>query len=335
MGAEWRSNPDKAGMVGDQVVAHRCERGTRALGDGGFGVGVTDAVGEFAGAGRWQGQLRCRELVVVLGGVLGAPARLRTGEQVRRLLWAVTVPAVLIGWYGIGQHFGIDFLRANGPSPSRIPLTFGNAVFGAAYLILTIPVTLALWQGWRERYRLASHIAIGGTLISLQAAAIAFTLSRGSMFALVAALAAFLAVAAWSMGRDSAKAPAGNIAIALAFALIMSYVPVPGEVDTSGQLDDRLLSVGSAFTSEGGGLSGRFTIWDVSLDAYVTCLGSTQRSSTICRSCPGLRFTKCLAMGRTCSAMRCPWLGMPGCLLGPIMPTIQSFTQPSSSARWD
>jgi hypothetical protein len=196
--------------------------------------------------------------------------RLRSGSQVRRLLWAVTAPAVLIGWYGMGQHFGIDLLRGDVQPASRVPLTFGNPIFGAAYLILTIPLTIALWQGWRERYSLAGHVGIGGALISLQMAAIAFTLSRGSMIALAVALATFLAIAAWSMGRDSVKAPAGSIAAAAAFAFAMSYLPVPGDVDTSGQFDDRLLSVGSAFTSAGGGLSGRFTIWEVSLDTYVT-----------------------------------------------------------------
>lgn len=196
--------------------------------------------------------------------------RLRSGAQVRRLLWALTVPAVLIGWYGMGQHFGIDLLRGDVPPPSRVPLTFGNPIFGAAYLILTIPLTVALWQGWRDRYSLASHVGIGGALISLQMAAIAFTLSRGSMIALVVALVTFLVIAGWSMGRDAVKAPAGSIVVAIAFAFVMSYVPVPGDVDTSGQFDERLLSVGSAFTSAEGGLSGRFTIWDISLDTYAT-----------------------------------------------------------------
>ncbi|MDA0797463.1 MAG: O-antigen ligase family protein [Chloroflexi bacterium] len=194
--------------------------------------------------------------------------RLRSGAQVRRLLWAVTVPAVLIGWYGMGQHFGIDLLRVDASPSSRVPLTFGNPIFGAAYLILTIPLTLALWQGWRQRYSLMSHAAIGGALISLQAAAIAFTLSRGSMISLAVALVVFLAMAAWSMGREVVKAPAVSIVVAIGFAFVMSYVPVPGDVDTSGQFDERLLSVGSAFTSAGGGLTGRFTIWDVSLDVY-------------------------------------------------------------------
>ena len=65
--------------------------------------------------------------------------RVRSGAEVRRLLWAVTVPAVLIGWYGMGQHFGIDLLRVDASPSSRVPLTFGNPIFGAAYLILTIP----------------------------------------------------------------------------------------------------------------------------------------------------------------------------------------------------
>jgi O-antigen ligase len=200
--------------------------------------------------------------------VFGAVAtHLRTGAQLRRLIWALTISSIMLGLYGIPQHFGFDtMLTAPLPQP-RVSLTFGNPVFAGSYLLMTIPLTLALWQAWHIRYNALAHVGIGAGLIAAQTTALAFTLSRGAAISLVAAFVVFLGAMALAMGVKTIVRPAVSVLLAVTIAFAMGYIPVPGM--SSGALVDRVATIGHEITPDGG-LSARYSIWSTAASAYIS-----------------------------------------------------------------
>ncbi len=203
---------------------------------------------------------------LVIFGAIGA--HLKSVDQIRRLIWVLTASSIILSTYGIGQHFGIDPFRKDVSPALRISLTFGNAVFGAAYLLMVIPLTLALWQAWRNTYGFLAHVAIGAGLIATPMTAVAFTLSRGSIISLLVAIVVFLGVIGLVMGVKAAGRPAASIAIAVSIAFAMGYVPVTGSIEETGQLVTRLSTVGGEVTYTGG-LSDRYTTWVVAAQSYI------------------------------------------------------------------
>ena len=141
---------------------------------------------------------------------------------------------MVLGVYGIEQHFGVDLFLNNAAPQNRVALTFGNPVFAGTYLLMTIPLTVALWQAWRERYGTLAHVVIGAGLIALQTTAMAFTLSRGPMVSLVVAFAVFLSAIGFVMGARAIMRPAASIALAVAVAVALGYIPVSGTIAGAG-----------------------------------------------------------------------------------------------------
>jgi O-antigen ligase len=191
---------------------------------------------------------------------------LRTGVQIRRLIWVVTISSTMLGIYGIQQHFGVDFMLSSPLPQSRVSLTFGNPVFAGSYLLMTIPLTLALWQAWRTKYSALTHVGIGTVLIAIPITALAFTLSRGAAVSLVVAFAVLLGSMALSMGARAIVRPGASVLLAVVIAFAMGYVPVPGMA--SGALADRLSTISHELTPDGG-LSARYSIWSTAAEAYL------------------------------------------------------------------
>jgi O-antigen ligase len=185
----------------------------------------------------------------------------RTETQIRRLLWVITGSAWLLGVYGIGQHFGVDWFRNDATPPARIALTSGNPIFGAAYLVMTIPLTLMVWQGWRNSLSPVAHVVIGAGLVVPQLASIAFTLSRGSLVSLVVSLAVLLALIAWIEGKRAAIRPATILGALLAAGVVLSLLPVPGVPSAGRELIKRLVSIGPELSGSGG-IANRSSIWE-------------------------------------------------------------------------
>ena len=195
-------------------------------------------------------------------------AYLRTKQQVRRLAWVITGSALLLGIYGITERYGFELLEADAMPSGRVTLTFGNAIFSSAYILMTIPLTLALWQDYRGRFTPLIHSLLGAALIAPQVFSVVFSFSRGPNISLVFGLVVFLALSAWVYGRKAAGWPALSIALAFLFTLMMNLIPVPGVTDSSSQLGTRIGSIGSAFTQSGGGLTGRYSTWQKSLTIF-------------------------------------------------------------------
>lgn len=201
---------------------------------------------------------------------IAVATNLRSVVQVRRLLWALTISSLVISAYGAGQYLGFDFFRTEWSHDDRIWLTFGNPTFGASYLLMTIPLTLALWQGWQKRFAPAVHVMLGMALMMPQLGALALTLSRGAMISMAFSLTVFVGLSFWVFGLKRAQRPATILAMGVGLALAASFVPIPGVPPVGSALVERLSTIGSSFTVGGGGLSDRYTVWGYSATAFAS-----------------------------------------------------------------
>lgn len=220
-----------------------------------FGVDtVSDTHGLFTLAG----------LMVLFGGVA---LHLRTRHRFTRLLWAVTVASLLTSFYGIGQHYGIDFARTD-PSPvSRPPLTLGNPIFAGSYLVLTIPLTMALVLSLRERMSSFAHLWAGALLLAPQLTALILTLSRGPWLGIVVGMSVMLAALGFSGRRAEMKRAMAVAVLAGALAVAIGSMPSPSGAEgaVGDEVVDRLTGSAAA-----GSIEARFDIWATALDVYST-----------------------------------------------------------------
>ena len=192
---------------------------------------------------------------------------LRTRDQLRRLLWSLTATSIAISLVSVGQHFGVDPFRSDPDPIQRARSTFGNPIFAGSYLVMTVPLTLALFMSYRDRMSALAHAWIGTGLVALQLTAVLFSLSRGPWVAFIVAAAAWLALIAWVIGRSAIVRPVALVAVAAAIALVISSLPALGAASTP--VVARFGTIGTAI---GSGLSQRFIIWTTAAEVYVGAL---------------------------------------------------------------
>ncbi len=97
---------------------------------------------------RLQGTYTTLSYIVIFFLMLGA---LRTNRQLNRLITLPVLVSFPIAMYGLIQHFGLDPLPWGGDVTTRVASNMGNAIFVAAFLILTVPLTLSrLFENWRR-----------------------------------------------------------------------------------------------------------------------------------------------------------------------------------------
>ena len=193
--------------------------------------------------------------------------RLRSRAQIERLIWTLTATSILISIYGIGQHWGVDPFRSTPTLVDRVGLTFGNPIFGAAYLLMTIPLTLAVFMPYKNRVPPLSHVWIGSGLITIQLTAFTFTFSRGPWVGFLVGALVFTLAFVFVFGWRQMRRPAAIFGVSLVFVVLMNAIPVqeaPESNPTFGQ------TVGSIAPDVAGGLNNRWTIWKTALDVYTS-----------------------------------------------------------------
>lgn len=166
--------------------------------------------------------------------------RLRSREQVSRLLNVIIFTSIPISIYGVIQNFKLDPLPWGGDVTFRVTSTMGNAIFLAAYLIMVVPLTLirlvqaavALGRGLPvgERTREWLLVAACGAALGLQLATILLTKSRGPWIGLAVGLV-FLGLV-WLVrgGRRSAAAAVGAaFGVVFVFTLLINLPNSPLE----------------------------------------------------------------------------------------------------------
>lgn len=191
---------------------------------------------------------------------------LKTVAQLRRVVWALAANGALVGLYAISQHFGFDPFVEDTWALTRAHSSLGNPIFAGALLILTIPLTLAMWLNYRDQMSTAAHIWIGAGLIALPITGLFFALSRGPLVGMMVSSTVLLVALFWA-GRTLAYRAGAILVVAVAFALMMTTLAVPNQSGFGDTRDliDRVSSIGPGV---GGSLNNRYTIWTTALDVW-------------------------------------------------------------------
>lgn len=191
---------------------------------------------------------------------------LKTHEQIRRLIWALTLTGAIVGLIAIGQHFGIDIFRKDPFVLTRAHSTLGNSIFAGSFLIMTIPLTLLLFLEYRSKMGYLAHVSMGGGLVALQVTGLLFALSRGPMVGMLSIIVTLAALFLWLKKSELALRIVAMFTIALVFAVIMTTLPTSERQNFDGSdLVNRVSSIGPGI---GGGLSNRYTIWTTAINAW-------------------------------------------------------------------
>ena len=175
----------------------------------------------------------------VLFGVICA--HLRTRDQIARLLGAIVAMGVLVGLYGMFQHYNNDFLNiteTSGGGSTRVTIFMGNAIFAAAVLSMTVPVTfvtaaLAIdndrWLNWAPLSRLghagasALFTSLWALVLSIQLLGLMFTFSRGPWAGAVMGLGIFLVLILITNGWKTLIRSGFVLALAGVFAVSLLH----------------------------------------------------------------------------------------------------------------
>ena len=152
----------------------------------------------------------------ILFGVIAT--HLKSHAQMGRLLGAVVLMGVLVGLYGILQHYGHDFFgitESTGGGTARVTIFMGNTIFAAAVLSMTVPVTLMAaainfhyetWGNWAPLSKFGQlgrdclATSLWALILTVQLLGLMFTFSRGPWGGAVLALVVFLSLVVLSLG---------------------------------------------------------------------------------------------------------------------------------------
>jgi O-antigen ligase len=153
------------------------------------------------------------------------------------------------------QQLGWDPIWDELYSPGRVFSTFGQPNALAAYLVMTLPVAVAMAYLVRARARI---FVWGAAVVS--AAALLFTLSRGAFLAAAVALALAFAFRAHRgslkvLQQKPSVAGLGVVVLALSIALVPSFR------DGSVRAADRIMALGEI--ADGGSVQMHLDLWKV------------------------------------------------------------------------
>ena len=170
---------------------------------------------------------------------------LKTKAQLWRLMGAIVIMGTLVSVYSIAQHYGHDPLNLTeqtGGGKGRVTSVMGNAIFAAAVMFMTIPISLVAGTiSIREPTgapalgkKLANWaLALGWTILwalilSIQLLGITFTFSRGPWVGTIVAVAAFLGLTALFVNRRSLGRT--WLLIGLTFVLTLALLQALGSI---------------------------------------------------------------------------------------------------------
>ena len=113
--------------------------------------------------------------------------KMKTVDQVIRFLRVVVFIGTATSLYGVLQFYGWDpfgFGDVLAFSGTRIFSTYGNPIFFASVMVITLPLAI-IWALLESRRGRHWSLAIAGMSVGLQAAGVWFTSSRGPTFAIL------------------------------------------------------------------------------------------------------------------------------------------------------
>lgn len=201
---------------------------------------------------------------------VGVTLKFRSRARLRLLITALVVGGSLTAAYGLSQHFGWDEFGGRQES-ARIPSSFGNTLNFAAFLVLTIPLTLSLAVlGRSSKLKLLPVIML---LLGLQLAALWLAGGRGPYIGAATGILFLLAAIAAGLGRTAFAKSVAVVLGATIITFVIAVSPSPTSVDGA----SRLRSIGDEIGSLAGenvdvgasGLKARSEIWRTALSLAV------------------------------------------------------------------
>ncbi len=227
---------------------------------------------------RMQGTFTTFSYLVLFGAVA---ANVRRRAQVERIFTTVILTSLPISLYGILQHYHFDPLPWGGDTVLRVTGNMGNAIFIAAYLIMSALVTLgrlavAVHAILTEAANLARHmIRLTGYVIILafNVVAIVFSQSRGPWLGLFAGTVFFVVLLAlYGLSRalthgnqrlaTTARAVTlATLAVTAAGVIFLIVLNIPNGPLASLKQVTGLGRLGQVFETEGGTGRVRALIW--------------------------------------------------------------------------
>ena len=201
---------------------------------------------------------------------VGVTLKFRSRARLRLLITALVVGGSLTAAYGLSQHFGWDEFGGRQQS-ARITSSFGNTLNFAAFLVLTIPLTLSLAVlGRSSKLKLLPVIML---LLGLQLAALWLAGGRGPYIGAATGILFLLAAIAAGLGRTAFAKSVAVVLGATIITFVIAVSPSPGYVDGA----SRLRSIGDEIGSLAGenvdvgasGLKARSEIWRTALSLTV------------------------------------------------------------------
>lgn len=202
-------------------------------------------------------------------------AYLRDREQLERLVTAFILPSLPVALYGVVQKFGKDPMPWLGNVTDRVASTMGNSIFVAAYLILTVPLTLVrLVRALRAMnvvpddaslFNAATLRVVGYlVLLAFQLAAVVLSGSRGPMLGLLGGL--FFMFLLLAVLRGERRAVLGVIGTGLVLGAFLAVFNLPSSPLAPLREVPYLGRMGRIFETEGGTGKVRLLIWKGTVD---------------------------------------------------------------------
>ena len=169
-------------------------------------LSVTPRVSFLGSYQRLQGTYTTLSYIVLFLIILQG---LRTRAQLDRLITVLIVNGLPVALYGLIQHNRLDPLPWGGDVTQRVASNMGNAIFVAAYLIMTFSLTVGRIAesfkailsddeaNWADIPRAAGYIFIA----AVELIAIWYTQSRGPMVGLIASLGVWAVIGMLALQR--------------------------------------------------------------------------------------------------------------------------------------
>lgn len=215
------------------------------------------------GVAFWGSYERSQGLLTVGACVLLAllvATYLKTSAQLHRLLAALALGSLPVAVYGVIQILGADPMPWITDSPSRVLSTLGRSNYFGAYLVVTIPTTIAALT-------LASSKAMRGlyaAALSLQVVCLLGTAARAAWLAAPLGVLALAVLLFARRGRRRALAASLALAGLVLVALVALNVPdSPLRSLATGPVLGRLATMSQTGS---GSLAARLAIWRTTLD---------------------------------------------------------------------
>ncbi len=194
--------------------------------------------------------------------------RMRTERNLILLGYVLVASGTIAAIYGITQHFGWNPTAVH-LDRTRVISSFGNTLNFSAYMVMSIPATLAIWHIRSKRPNI--WISAITLVLAFQISGLVFSGSRGPVISAVVGIAVYFLIASFRIHRHELLRVGTASLVAVGIALIIIAIPSGGSTSEQNASTERILSIGEELPvgfsrSDGstdlrGGLNGRISTW--------------------------------------------------------------------------